>query len=70
MANWFPGGNKGRQKMANYLKIETSKKKRKRLRLGIKRLTISKKEKEFTLEITKRQLQEFQEELNNLGDFP
>lgn len=70
MANWFLGGNKGRQKMANSLKIETSKEKRKRLKLGIKRLTISKKEKEFTLEIIKRQLQEFQEELNNLGDFP
>ena len=56
--------------MVNRPEIETSKDKRKRLELEIKRLKSSIEEKEFTLEIAKRNLQEFQEELNNLGDFP
>lgn len=50
--------------------IETYEQKKERLELGIKRLTLSVKEKEFTLEIIKKQLRVFQEELGNLGDFP
>ena len=50
--------------------IEPYKEKKKRLKLVIKRLKISKREQEFTLEMTKKRLKESQEELNKLGDFP
>jgi len=57
--------------MVNFAQsIEPYKEKKKRLKLVIKLLKISKREQEFTLEMTKKRLKESQEELSKLGDFP
>lgn len=50
--------------------IETHEQKKERFELGIKRLTLSVKQKEFILETIKKQLRVFQKDLDDLGDFP